>query len=224
MNVLRWFALAVLPTCLLVSGCLLVQPLDEAKSDEDSGGSTSIHSGGSTHSGGASSKAGNGPTSNGGAPRGGAPAGGSGGDEPLPPNGGGSGVDFTLFTGTWTVTSWAKTGGCDSNYSMTTVPPGGTDSIGLGTTSDLIFDPTLTCPILLDVSDRIANDQPGQGCSFVDEQGFKEEVEFVSFKFEVGEDSVAKLDLSTYDTVTDGDGLDHICIFQNTVHYARALK
>src|SRR4051794_12424799 len=91
-----WLALLVIP------GCLLVQPLDEAKPDQQDSagsggkashaGSAGQHTGGSPAAGGAGNKAGSGPGAAGGS-AGAAHGGASNGGAP-------SGVDFSLFTGT----------------------------------------------------------------------------------------------------------------------------
>jgi hypothetical protein len=152
-----WLALLVIP------GCLLVQPLDQAKPDDDgSAGSGNSNAGGSSKAGssngssGGTSKAGSGNAGRGGGASGGAPSGnaGRGGDA----SGGASGVDFSLFTGFWYVTDGQITTVCDDGSSEPeAIQAGGQDEVGLGTTSDLIFGPGSSCEILADVDDRNAS-------------------------------------------------------------------
>jgi hypothetical protein len=153
-----WLAL------LLIPGCLLVQPLDQARPDDDGSAGESGESGDSGNSsgapskagsGGGTSKAGSGNAGGGGSPNGGAPSGnaGDGGS----PSGGMPGGDFSLFTGTWTVTSGESTTLCEGTEPIIEeIEPGGEDEVGLGTASDLIFNPGSSCEILADVDDRYA--------------------------------------------------------------------
>jgi hypothetical protein len=173
-----WLALAWLP------GCLLVQPLDDAKgsANGDSGGAGSgAHAG----SGGASS---NPPGSAGATASGGSGArGGATGASGAPSAGGPpSGVDFSLFTGTWTVISGTVTTTCDGVKKTTAATVGSTDTIDVGTDSDLIFDANTECPLLADVTDRVATGQPDQTCSFDDPtSGYAYDIGFTHFDFKV---------------------------------------
>jgi hypothetical protein len=159
---------------LAIPGCLLVQPLDQAKPDDDgsagsSGGSSKAGSsngtsgnpskagsgnagrGGSASGGAPSGNAGRGGSASGGAPSGNAGRGGSA-------SGGAPGVDFSLFTGNWTVTGGEITTLCEGEDPITeSIVPGDVDTVGLGTTSDLIFGPGANCEILADVEDRNAS-------------------------------------------------------------------
>ena len=144
----RWLVL------LLIPGCILVQPLDEAKpadsDDSSSGGPAKAGSG--NGSGGAPSKAGSG---NSGAP---AKAGsGNAGRAGSSAGGAPSGVDFSLFTGNWKLVGGTITTTCEGSAPSTAPAETGTvDKVGLGTTSDLIFGPGANCEILADVEDRSA--------------------------------------------------------------------
>jgi hypothetical protein len=150
---------------LVIPGCLLVQPLDQARPEDDgsagsgngnAGGTSKAGSSGSTSNAG-SSNAGRGGGASGGAPSGNAGRGGaaSGG---AASGGAPSGVDLSLFTGYWYVTDGQITTTCDDGSSQTeAIDPGGRDQVGLGTTSDLIFGPGSNCEILADVEDRNAS-------------------------------------------------------------------
>ena len=175
----RWLVLAWLP------GCLLVQPLDDAKGSANGGsggaGSTSHAGSSGTHTGGATA-------SGGGAARGGAT--GASGGAPNPtggaPSAGGGGVDFSLFTGTWTLVSGTDTTTCSGVKKTTAATPGGTDTFDVGTDSDLIFDADTQCPLLADVTDRLATGQPGQTCSFDDpSNGYSYDIGFTHFDFKI---------------------------------------
>jgi hypothetical protein len=66
-------------------------------------------------------------------------------------------VDFSLFTGTWTITSGEITTTCPGEDPITEdIEPGDVDTVGLGTSSDLIFGPGSSCEVLADVDDRSA--------------------------------------------------------------------
>ena len=141
----RWLVL------LLIPGCILVQPLDEAKPDDDdsvpatSGGPSKAGSG--NGSSGGPSKAGSGNAGRGGSSAAGAPNGG----------GGTTGVDFSLFTGNWTLIGGTNTTTCEGEDPVVTDADTGTPlEVVLGTTSDVIFGPRSACPILGDVDDRSA--------------------------------------------------------------------
>jgi len=211
-----WCGLAL----LVIPGCLLVQPLDEAKPDQDdsasSGGETSHagsagqHAGGSPAAGGAGNKAGSGS----GATSGSASAGRGGAS---------SGVDFSLFTGSWTITGGKRVTTCDGSTPQTeTVAPGGTDTIGLGTSSDLIFGPGTACEILSDVDDRSATLNSGTStCAYSDENG-EYELSFDSFEFTVsGDGKTAKFDMTTSVLFTDLNDEAHVCSVDSNLDYKR---
>jgi hypothetical protein len=132
----------------LIPGCVLVQPLDEAKPDNDGSGAGGPHAGSGNGNSGGPSKAGSGNAGRGG----GSSAGGA-------PNGGApSGDDFSLFTGSWYVSGGTITTRCEGETPMTSSATlGGEVQVGLGTTSDLIFDPGTNCEILADVDERSAS-------------------------------------------------------------------
>ncbi|HKO48464.1 MAG TPA: hypothetical protein VJV79_12110 [Polyangiaceae bacterium] len=194
-----WLVLLVMP------GCLLLQPLDEVKSDS-TGNAGNPSSAGSS---GNSSQAGNGSAgrNNGGGPgNGGAP----------------NGVDFSPFTGTWTVTGGHITTTCGSEMDTTVVDPGGTDTFGLGTISDLIFNPGTACEVLADVSDRTASlNSATPDCSYSDAQ-FTYDLAFDSFEFELsGDGKTAEATMVAYIWVSDEDGNSSECLSENTWSYKR---
>jgi len=207
----RWLAL------LLVPGCVLVQPLDEAKPDDDTSIPAGSGSGGKTGSSGGPSKAGSGSagrTGSSGAPSSaGAPSG----------NGGGAGVDFSLFTGDWTVTGGENTTSCDPGTTQTApIDTGGTTTFGLGTTSDLILDPGTTCEILVDVDDRTAALNSGTGsCSYSDSM-YSYYVEYDSYEFTVsGDGKTANASMVAYIEVSDANDNASYCHSTTTWKYAR---
>jgi len=204
---------------LLVPGCLLVQPLDDAKPKQDgsagsgnssgkpSQGSAGLHSGGSTQTGGAGNKAGAGPVHPGGAPNGGAS----------------SGVDFSLFTGTWTITAGESITSCDGGPAKTeTATPGGMDEFGLGTISDLVFGPGTQCEILADVYDRTASlNSATEDCSSSDAT-YDYYLSVAAFDFEVsGSGQTAHLTMSTSTLVSDIDGATYYCDSDYEFDYER---
>jgi len=210
---------------LLIPGCLLVQPLDEAKPED--GGSAGNGSGGGPSkagSSGSTSKAGSGNAGRGGgAPNGGATSGnaGRGGGA----NGGAAnGVDFSLFTGTWTVTSGETTTFCDGVDPTTEeVTPGGKDTVGLGTTSDLIFGPGSNCEILADVDDRNASlNSDTKPCSETDGT-YNYYLTVDAFHFTVsGDGQTAEAGMITTVLTTDAnDNLLLSCEVQTTWSYER---
>jgi hypothetical protein len=176
---LAWCWLAV----LVFPGCLLVQPLDEAKPDLDaSGGDTA--SAGKTNGGGGRGGAGPGPTA--GSHSGGASAAGGAAHAGASATGGApTGTDFSLFLGAWTVTSGTITTDCGTGPMQTAADVGTKETIGLGTTSDLIVDEGTQCPVLVDVTGTVAFGQDGQTCDFSDASGAYH-LEINSYDFAVG--------------------------------------
>lgn len=167
-----WLVLLVLP------GCLLVQPLDDAKpKDENAGGGAHL-AGNGPGAGGAGNKAGSGPVGN-------------GGSSP-DPSGGNGGVDFSLFLGGWTLTSAQVTRQCSNETSPTTSPitPGEVDTFVLGTQSDLIFDleGTDVCDIHANVDDRSAYGTGEQSCTVDETDGTTTYLAYTYFEFAVSGD------------------------------------
>lgn len=197
-SVWRCLMLAAVPACLLVPGCLLVQPLDEAKTDAEASAGNAAAGASSSHAG--SGTGGRSPTGSGGAH--------AAGDGPIaagaPSGGAPSGVDFSLFTGTWNITSGSKTSHCGTDAPETVaIDAGGVDTFSLGTTSDLVLDADTTCPILVDVNDRIATGQDAQYCNYTGSDGYDYNVFFQTYSFEVLADGSADSTLSTVAMITD---------------------
>ncbi len=144
---LRWLLLiAALPT----AGCLLVQPLDSATPDEDdssAAGSSSSHAGAKGSAGKSSGSSG----ATGSAGRGAAGA------------GGGVLTGKALFIGTWTITTGSTT--IDCTGTPQTQPLTGSDIWAAGTSSDLVLDPSTTCPLKANVTGRTAIGEPGFTCT-----------------------------------------------------------
>ena len=217
MNALRstWLMLAAI--AVAAPGCLLVQPLDDVSADSaGSGGSGTGKAGaGPSPSGG---KAGAGPAPNGG--RGGAASGGRGGSGPTPTAGAPGQVDFSYFTGIWTVTSGTITTDCGTGPIDTDATPGTTDTIDLGTTSDLIVDKGTKCPVLADVNDLVAIGQDGQSCDFPDTSGMYH-LEINAFDFVVdGTHQKASSSLLSVITVTN-NGVVTTCDSDQELYYTR---
>ena len=213
MKAIAWSWLAL----LAIPGCLLVQPLDDAKPiDEDIAGSAGKPAqaggagrpaGGNPGTGGTGNKAGAGPVPPGGSGNGGAP----------------NGVDFSDFTGTWTVTGGKRITTCDGAAPQTdAVTPGGTDTIGLGTISDLIFGPDTACEILADVDDRSATlNSATSDCSYSDDDG-EYQLSFDDFEFTVsGDGKTAELAMSTSVLYTDLNDEAHLCYVDSSLDYER---
>jgi len=213
-NAWGWLAL------LLIPGCLLVQPLDEAKPDAE---------GSSGGAGKPSSQAGSGGKLTGGSGSGSGGSGNRGGSGSLPPggaaNGGApSGVDFSLFTGTWISTDGSTTISCDGGTPQTTpVDVGTSDTVVLGTVSDLIFGPGNDCEILADVSDRVAtlNDATTE-CNFSDaDYAYGQTVD--TFQFAVsgdGRTAVSRLTTTVYVYDLVGTYLS-TCLSDTTTKFSR---
>jgi hypothetical protein len=183
-----WLALLVLP------GCLLIQPLDDAKPENTGGnnGKAGQHAGGGPSTGGAGNKGGSGNKAGSG------PEGGSG---PVPPGGapnnGGApnGVDFSLFLGEWTMTSATFTRQCSNEENPTTgtITAGAKDTFILGTDesqTDLIFDlqDTGLCDIYANVDDRFAYGTGDQSCTVDETDGTTTYLIYPYFEFAVSGD------------------------------------
>ncbi len=211
-NCWRWLVL------LLVPGCLLVQPLDEAKSDNDGSagsgkpsagnGSAGHNSAGSgSPAGGSKNNAGSGPVAPGGSANGGAP----------------SGVDFSLFLGTWTVVSGKNTVSCDrSSPTTTNATPGSTDSFELGTTSDLTISIGGGCEVLADVNDRTASLNPATSDCVTSDANYLYDLTVDAFEFVVsGNGQTAKASMDTTVVVLDANGNISNCDSDYTWDYKR---
>jgi hypothetical protein len=208
-----WLGVLVLP------GCLLIQPLDEAKPDEGSGGSGKAgqHAGGSGPSaGGAGNKAGSGP---------------SGGSSPVPSggadnNGGSAGVDFSLFLGGWTLVSGNYSRKCESETSTTTgtINPGEVDTFVPGTresNTDLIFDVegTDVCNVFANVDDRSAYGTGDQACTIDEADGSTTYLTYGYFEFAVSDDGQSAL--STWDVTALNDATLDSCDSEIVARYQR---
>jgi hypothetical protein len=216
-NAWRWLMLAAVPACLLVPSCLLVQPLDEAKTDAEASAGNGTAGASTSHAG--AGTAGRAPTGGGGAHAAGSgptAAGASSGGAP-------SGVDFSLFTGTWKITSGSRTSYCGTAAPETdAIPAGGIDVFTLGTTSDLILDEATTCPILVDVDDRVATGQDTQYCMYTGTDGYDYDVFFQSYTFEVLGNGTADSTLSTVSVITDPATMNTVtCTADATFKYSR---
>lgn len=214
----RCLILAGLPVCLLVPGCLLVQPLDEAKTNTEanagSGNTSSGDSGATTSRAGSSGSAGRAPTGSSGSPASGAGGGANGGAP--------SEVDFSLFTGTWTITSGSKGTDCGAGLIAEAVPAGGIDEFTLGTTSDLILDASTDCPLLVDVDNRTATGQGAQHCTYSGADGYDYDIAVQAYTFEVLGDGTANSTLSTVSLVTDpSTNTTATCTGDATFNYQR---
>jgi hypothetical protein len=134
-----------------------------------------------------------------------------------------SGVDFSLFTGTWTITGGQSTTSCDGATPQTsTVAPGGTDTFGLGNISDLIFDPGTDCEILADVDDRTASLNPATLDCYTSDANYDYDLSVISFDFVVsGDGKTAKATMSASILVSDGSGGLSVCDADYTWNYKR---
>ncbi|MEO7035806.1 MAG: hypothetical protein ABI548_17860 [Polyangiaceae bacterium] len=142
-------------------GCVLVQPLESAVSDDNSSAAagsddSSAAAGSDDSSAGAKGSAGKSSGSSG--ATGSAGRGSSGSS-----SGGGTATGNALFIGTWTITSGSTTVDCTGT--PTTDPLTGNDIWAAGTDSDLVLDPDTSCPIKADITDRTASAQPGFTCT-----------------------------------------------------------
>jgi hypothetical protein len=206
----RWLLLLVIP------GCILVQPLDEAKPEGSAGSGNSSgkssqagagHASGSPGAGGSGNKAGAGPLPAAGAANGGAA----------------SGADYSLFVGTWVISGGKVTSSCEGADPTTDdVTPGGQDTIGLGTLSDLIFGVGSECEILADVANRTASLNPATlPCSFSDAT-YDYYSTFESFEFVVASDGLtAKANVSTSVLAVDFSATTVACDIKQTLDYKR---
>jgi hypothetical protein len=210
-----WLGLLALP------GCLLIQPLDDAKPNQESGGSSGKagqHAGGSgPGAGGAGNKAGSGP---------------SGGSDPIPAggtddSGGTGGVDFSLFLGRWTLISGTYARKCASETTSTTgtINPGEVDTFVPGTEdsqSDLIFDVegTDVCNVFANVDDRSAYGTGDQACTVDEADGSTTYLTYNYFEFAVSADGQSAL--STWDVSALNDGTLDSCDSEVAARFQRA--
>jgi hypothetical protein len=198
---------------LLLPGCVLVAPLDEAKPSDGSDAGSGGRPAGTAGSSGSPAKAGSGNAGRGGgAPNGGAANGGA-------PNGGA----FSLFLGTWTIADGKNTTTCDPGTTETSdVEPGLQDTFGRGTITDLIFDPGTACEILADVNDHTAFlNSNTEGCSYSDDT-FVYDLYFDAFEFVVSSDGqTAKASMTAYIQATDADNNTSYCQSDTTWNYER---
>lgn len=209
-----WFALTLVP------GCLLVQPLDEAKSDAEVGGAADGASAGrstvagsdgagATHAGGSS---------------GASPAGGRAGSAP---NGGGPPtVDpSAAFLGIWVLTDGSITLNCGGSPQVSQLTNGSADW-HVGTTSDLVQTSEGTpCELLANVQGRVAAGAPNQQCteSGLDSDGnpYSQDLVIENYAFTINANGVnAKELFSGTDAYTDGiSGVTTNCTFVQTGNY-----
>jgi hypothetical protein len=211
--------------------CLLVQPLDDTKDDGlGSGGTTSGSHAGATSPGGKNGGAGKSGIGGSGEGTAGSPplppAGGrggstaAGGSGPRPTGGAPSGVDFSYFIGTWTVTSGTITTDCGTGEYVDDATVGGKDTFEIGTTSDLILGKGTECPLLLDVHDLVAVAQDGQSCDVTTDTATGH-YEFDSVSFIVSADhQTASSFVTTTGTVTSG-GETFTCESNSQQYYKR---
>lgn len=225
-----WLLLAAGTVVTLVApGCLLVQPLDDVKAgsgdESDAGevgdaGSSATPSGGRSGSGPTPSggKGGSGPAPSGG--RGGAPSGGKGGSGPVPTAGSPSGVDFSYFTGLWTITSGTITTDCGAGPTDMPAKVGGQDTFDVGTTSDLILDKGTQCEILVDVADLVAVARDGQSCDLSDGADTYH-LDISSFSFIVDDDHQTATSYMTSTITVTSNGVDTTCDSNQELYYSR---
>jgi hypothetical protein len=224
----RWSALFLAAAAIAAPGCLLVQPLDDvndAGSADDSipgkAGSGAAPSGGRGGSGPTANGGrggGSGPTASGG--RGGAASGGKAGAGPTPSGGAPNSVDFSYFTGIWTVTSGTITTDCGTGPEETDAMAGTKDKIDLGTTSDLIVDKGTECAILMDVYDLVGVGEDGQSCDFTNDSG-SFHVEISSYSFIVDDNhQTASATLTSVITLTK-NGVAATCDSNQDLFYTR---
>ena len=213
--ILCWLLLLSIP------GCLLVQPLDETKPDGSTGGASGNSAGRANGSGGDAPKAGSGNAGRGGSPAGGSPAGGGA-------NGGGpSGVDFSLFTGTWLVQEGSTierscSDGKDYSAAIGLAADEFVEGSG-GSSGDILLNPETPCPLAFDVDDRIAYARSGQSCTLYDDNALEHTLEFSSAAFAVSDDeSVATAIAEVDETISDGSSAPLYCTAYWTIYYERS--
>jgi hypothetical protein len=201
---------------LLLPGCILVQPLDEATPDSVAGAERAGSAGSAAagNSGGGPSKPGSGGAGRGGATgAGGAPIGGGG------PIGGA----FSLFIGTWTLVDGQNTTTCEPGTTQTSaLTPGEQVNFGRGTITDLILDPGKTCEVLADVDDHTAFlNSNTERCMFSDDT-FAYDIYVDAFEFVVSDDAqTASASMTAYLEVTDADNNTSNCQSDTTWNYER---
>ena len=207
-----WLGVLALP------GCLLIQPLDDAKPAGSGGGAhAGQHAGGGPAAGGAGNKGGSGPT-----PSGGSGPSPSGGDS----NGGGSGgADFSLYLGDWKLISGDYTRQCGTDSATTgAIAPGEVDSFVPGTQaskSDLIFDleGMDVCDIHADVLDGGAYGNGNQSCTVAETDGTTTYLQYTYFEFVVSDDGQSAL--GTWDVSSLNDADVDACDTEISVRYQR---
>jgi|GEM_PF-1324003 len=206
---------------LALPGCLLIQPLDDAKPKDEGGssGKAGQHAGGGgPSSGGAGNKAGSGPSGGSGPnPSGGADNGGA-------DNGGSTGgVDFSLFLGEWTLISGTYAKKCSNDTSTTTgtIDAGAVDTFVLGTRNDLSFDleDPGVCDIDADVEDRNAYGTGAQSCTVDEADGSKTYLAYSYFEFAVSDDGQSAI--STWDVSALNDAAEVTCDTEVVTRYQR---
>jgi len=193
----RWALLAFIP------GCVLLQPLDEAKSDNTGGNAGSASHAGNGNAGhpasGGSGPApgagagGSGPTPGGGAGGSGpAPSGGRGGAPPNPGTGGAAPTDsLALFTGMWVLTTGSITLNCPGSPATTNPLTEGSAEWMPGVTSDLVQTAGGTdCELRANISGRVATAEPSQECveSGTNSEGqpYSQDLTIYQYTFTVG--------------------------------------
>lgn len=218
MNVARWIWLPL----LVVPGCLLVQPLDDVKAGDDDS-VPSAHAGMGQHAGGngpgaggAGNKAGSGPVASGG-------SGATGGSGPVASGGAGNAGAFSLFLGEWTISNGTQTTSCDGGTPTTsTVSPGGTDTFGVGTLSDLILDPGTSCEILVDVDGRTASLNPATLDCTTSDANYDYDLFVESYDFTVSSDGkTAKASMTATVYLTDANSNESVCTTDTSWDYER---
>ena len=217
-----WFALTLVP------GCLLVQPLDAAKSDAEVGGAAGSASAGRSSVAGSD---GAGATHAGGS-SGASAAGGGGGSAPngvggsVPVGGGPATVDpSAAFLGIWVLTDGSITLNCGGTPQVSPLTDGSADWHA-GTTSDLVQTSEGTpCELLANISGRAAVGEPNQKCteSGLDSDGnpYSQALVIENYAFTINANGVnAKELFSGTDAYTDGiSGMTTNCTFVQTGNY-----
>jgi len=202
---------------LSIPGCLLLQPLDDAKPEGSAGGPNGGSAGSGNGSSGGPSKAGNGNAGHAGSPAGGAA------------NGGGpSETDFSLFTGTWFVQAGSTIErSCSDGEDYSSEVDWTTDEFvegGGGSSGDILLNPTTPCALAFDVDDRIAYAQSGQSCTLSDGDSLEQTLEFTSAAFAVDDDeSTATASVEVDETISDASGTLY-CTAYWTLYYQRGAN
>jgi hypothetical protein len=209
---------------LSVPGCLLLQPLDEAKPEVSAGGPNGGSAGGAN-----GGSAGKGNGSSGGPSKAG--NGSAGGDSPAAgaANGGGpSETDFSLFTGTWLVQEGSTIErSCSDGEDYSNEVDWTADEFvegGGGSSGDILLNPMTPCALAFDVDDRIAYAQSGQSCTLSDGDSLEQTLEFTSAAFAVDDDeSTATASVEVDETISDASGTLY-CTAYWTLYYQRGAN